>query len=251
MIRWMTMVLLAAALLLAGCDNKAKEGAKDDKKAPQAKGADTSGEKPAEKPVEKATEKAGDKAAEQASDKPAEKPADTPKAGAGDTPSGAMLVVDPGAKDPAPVSRAIAVMQPTKGNEAHGVITFEQTDEGVKITADLHKMPASGKNAFHIHVYGDCSGDDGKTAGTHFHFTGSALNPPEDIKIITGNLGDLAPDDKGDAKAEAIIKDASLQGAFTILGRSVIIHEKPNDPSAPPIGAAGGRISCGVVGIAK
>ena len=45
------------------------------------------------------------------------------------------------------------------------------------------------------------------------------------------------------------MEKASLAGPYSRLGRAVIIHEKGNDPSSPPIAAAGGRLSCGVIGV--
>jgi Cu-Zn family superoxide dismutase len=43
----------------------------------------------------------------------------------------------------------------------------------------------------------------------------------------------------------------SLEGANTVLGRGVIVHEKADDLKTQPTGAAGGRVACGVVGATK
>lgn len=171
---------------------------------------------------------------------------DDGKAGAGAEP---MIFVDPGAETPAPVTRAVAIIAPTEGNEVKGTVWFEATDKGVSIKTEVEGLP-EGEHAYHVHLYGDCTGADGKSAGTHFHFTGPSQNPPADIKIITGDLGNLKAGKDGKATHEAAIETASLQGKFSIVGRAVVIHEKPNDPKSPPIGAAGGRLGCGVIGIA-
>jgi superoxide dismutase, Cu-Zn family len=155
---------------------------------------------------------------------------------------------DPGDAASAELSRAIAVLQPTQGQEVQGTVVFTQTPEGVHVKADVAHLPG-GKHAYHVHLYGDCSGPDGKTAGTHFNFQGSSKHPPEDIDRITGNLGDLEPDADGKATAEAVVEHATLQGPYTIIGRSVVIHAKANDPSSPPMGATGSRLACGVIGI--
>jgi Cu-Zn family superoxide dismutase len=162
----------------------------------------------------------------------------------------AQVTVDPGAAAPVAVTKAIAVLAPTKGNEVAGVMTFEQTADGVKLHAEVSGLPP-GKHAYHVHIFGDCSSEDGSKAGTHFHFTGSAKEPGEHYPHITGDLGDLDAGADGKATADAVIKDASLQGAFSILGRSVIVHEKPNDPKQPPMGGAGGRLACGVIGLTE
>ncbi len=157
---------------------------------------------------------------------------------------------DPGASEPDAVSRAIAVLEPTAKNDVRGTVELEQTDHGLHVKAHVTGL-SPGKHGFHIHLFGDCSGEDGKTAGTHFNFEGSSEKPPADIKRITGNLGELDANKDGVADADVTIDKASLQGRFSVLGRAVIVHAKGNDPKEPPIGAAGARLACGVIGIAE
>jgi superoxide dismutase, Cu-Zn family len=160
------------------------------------------------------------------------------------------VLVDPGAPDAKRVTKAIAVLQPLGEGKTKGTVAFEATDGGLKMKTTVEGLPAK-KHAYHVHLLGDCSAADGQSAGTHFHFSGPSKNPPADIKIITGDLGDLEGDSEGKSTHEATIEGASLQGKFSILGRSIIVHEKPNDPNDPPIGGAGGRIACGVIGITE
>jgi len=155
---------------------------------------------------------------------------------------------DPGKATAPEISRAIAVLEPTQGQEVQGTITFTQTSEGVQVKAEVIHLPA-GKHAYHVHLYGDCSGPDGKAAGTHFNFQGSSKDPPDNIDRITGDLGNLEADADGKATAQTIIEHATLHGPYTIIGRSVVVHAKGNDPSSPPMGAAGSRLACGVIGI--
>ena len=161
-----------------------------------------------------------------------------------------QVYVDPGADDPKAVSHAVAVLEPTAKNDVHGTIELEQKDDGLHLKAHVTGLPP-GKHGFHIHLFGDCSGEDGKTAGTHFNFEGSSEKPPDDIKRITGNLGELEANKDGVADAEVTIAKDSLQGRFSVLGRAIIVHEKGNDPKSPPIGEAGSRLACGVIGIAE
>lgn len=202
------------------------------------------------------TPPAGDKESAKAGGKPEGKPAGPPheEEGAGKAPGAnpklTPTLEDPGAKEPKLVTRAVAVLYPTKGHKARGIVSFEATDKGVKVQTVAEGLP-KGKHGYHLHLYGDCTGIDGKTAGTHFNLSGSSKNPPEDVKRITGNLGELEAGKDGKAKGETMLENATLQGEFSIIGRAVIVHAKGNDPSKPPIGAAGARLACGVVGITE
>lgn len=145
---------------------------------------------------------------------------------------------------------AIAVLHGTEGNEVSGTVRFTPANGGVRVNAQVSNL-SEGRHGYHVHLYGDCSADDGTSAGTHFNFLGSSENPPADIDRITGNLGDLVADARGEASHEALVENAALTGAKSIIGRSVIVHASGNDPEQPPIGAAGARVACGVIGIAK
>lgn len=163
--------------------------------------------------------------------------------------------VDPGADDLEAVRHAVAIVRPVGGNGAEGVVEFEVTDENPAVGPGLHMRARfsdlpDGAHAFHVHLLGDCRGE-GERAGTHFNFSGPSRNPPEDIDRITGNLGVLEADEDGQAQLEADIDDARLHGPYSILGRSIIVHAQGNDHTQPPIGAAGARIACGVIGLTE
>lgn len=171
-----------------------------------------------------------------------------------------VRLVDPGAADPMPVRSAVAVLNPVGNSGVHGVVYFSEEggagaaaagDGGpLALRAEARGLP-SGPHGFHVHLFGDCRGADGKRAGTHFNFAGSSLHPPEDIDRITGNLGELVANENGVATIEEKLETARLQGPYSIVGRSVIVHASGNDPESPPIGAAGARVACGVIGVTE
>lgn len=170
--------------------------------------------------------------------------------GPGPDPSAPLgVAVDPGAGDPVPVREAVAVLVPTKGSRVTGVVRFHHIGPGTEmdVTASIEGLPP-GPHAYHVHVFGDCSSPDAKSAGPHFHFVGSSFD--EQPGFITGNLGEL----RGDGKPATVVDrgriHAVLQGQYSIIGRSVVIHELGNNPASPPDGAAGKRIACGVIGVA-
>jgi Cu-Zn family superoxide dismutase len=42
-----------------------------------------------------------------------------------------------------------------------------------------------------------------------------------------------------------------LSGPGSIIGRGLIVHANPDDLKTQPTGNAGGRLACGVIGVAK
>lgn len=145
---------------------------------------------------------------------------------------------------------AVAVLQATAGNEIKGTVRFTPQGDGVMVETVATGL-SPGEHGYHIHIYGDCSIADGSSAGTHFNLQGSSLNPPKNIDHITGNLGTLFADQNGNAQANTVLEHAALSGPKSIIGRAVIVHANANDPKQPPIGAAGARQACGVIGIAQ
>jgi Cu-Zn family superoxide dismutase len=161
------------------------------------------------------------------------------------------LRFDPGDAASPAVDGAVAVLEPVGDSGVRGVVTFRAAEEGsgLDVEAVVNGL-SGGRHAYHVHVAGDCTGADGSRAGPHFHFDGSSLHPAPSAGI-TGNLGELAPNGSDAAVHRAHVAGARLQGPYSILGRSVIVHEKGNDHAHPPDGAAGKRLACGVIGIAE
>ncbi len=59
------------------------------------------------------------------------------------------------------ITKAIAVLHPTKGSNVEGTVTFTKSGDEMKIVADVTGL-TPGKHGFHIHEFGDCSSPDGK-----------------------------------------------------------------------------------------
>ncbi|HHL72299.1 MAG TPA: superoxide dismutase family protein [Bacteroidetes bacterium] len=148
------------------------------------------------------------------------------------------------------VEHAIVVLNATEGNTVSGVVEFRQTEGGVRVSGEINGLPA-GEHGFHVHQYGDCSGSDGKTAGGHFNPEGMEHGGPAAEKRHIGDLGNITADEAGIAKIDFVDKKLSLNGPNSIIGRGVIVHEKADDMTSQPTGAAGARLACGVIGIAK
>lgn len=140
--------------------------------------------------------------------------------------------------------KATARVEPTESNRADGQVTFTQLESGVKVTGRITGL-LPGKHGFHIHENGDC-GNNAKAAGGHFnpenHQHGSAND-----KSHMGDLGNITANASGAAVFDFVDPNLTLKGNHTVVGRSVVVHEKADDLTSQPSGAAGSRVGCGVI----
>ena len=151
----------------------------------------------------------------------------------------------------ATVKQVVAVLHATAGNKCHGTVRFTQEGDAVKVVADIEGLNPGQKHAFHIHQFGDCTSSDGMSAGGHYNPEGHQHGLPEKEMRHAGDLGNLTADNDGKAHYEITVGNISVAGMKNpIIGRGVIVHAKVDDGSQP-VGNAGGRIACGVIGVAN
>jgi superoxide dismutase, Cu-Zn family len=145
--------------------------------------------------------------------------------------------------------KGVAVLHPTEGNTARGVVTFTPRDGEVAVRVEMTGLEP-GKRGFHVHEFGDCSAPDATSAGGHYDPTGMPHGAPGDEKRHVGDLGNVTADDDGVVSEEIVDPVISLQGPRSIIGRSVVVHAEEDDFVTQPTGDAGPRVACGVIGIA-
>jgi superoxide dismutase, Cu-Zn family len=147
------------------------------------------------------------------------------------------------------VAKAVAVLNPTQNNKVTGTVTFSKMETGVKVVADIKGL-TPGNHGFHIHQFGDCSAPNADSAGGHYNPAGKKHGGPEDPERHAGDLGNLMADSSGRAYLERTDTTISLSGPNSVIGRGVIVHEASDDMTTQPTGNAGGRVACGLIGIA-
>ena len=64
-------------------------------------------------------------------------------------------------------------------------------------------------------------------------------------------MGNVEAGADGSATIDYTDNELRFEGSQSILGRGVIVHANPDDFKTQPTGNAGGRVACGVVGVAK
>lgn len=128
----------------------------------------------------------------------------------------------------------------------NGIVTFKEILKGVIVTVKINGLPTSNNNCigrffgFHIHEGTSCSGnveDEFANSKSHLNKT----NCPHPYHI-----GDLPPliENNGYAYMSVLINKFKISD---ILGKVIIIHDKPDDFSTQPSGNSGTKIACGKI----
>ena len=142
---------------------------------------------------------------------------------------------------------AVATLAPTKGNTTAGTVSFVQKGDKVVVTARVSGL-APGAHGFHIHEKGDCSSDDGMSAGGHFNPHANVHGNPSVPDHHAGDMPMLTADSYGEANLTAELDVIGIGGgAADVIGRSVIVHKDPDDFKTQPTGNSGARVACGVI----
>lgn len=145
----------------------------------------------------------------------------------------------------------VSVLHATEGNDVSGVVRFSQSDEGVRVEAEVTGLEPNSTHGFHVHEFGDCTATDGTSAGGHFNPEDQPHAGPESAMRHIGDLGNITADDEGVAEADFVDPMLTFNGPNNILGRGVIVHAGEDDLESQPTGDAGSRMTCGVIGVAQ
>lgn len=135
---------------------------------------------------------------------------------------------------------AIARIQ---GDAAHpalqGTVRFYPRSRGTLVVADILGLPdtESGFFGFHIHEGSDCT-------GTGFAATGNHFDPKK--RPHPQHAGDLPPLLSSNGTAWLSVLTGRFQ-FWDIIGKTVVIHNRPDDYTTQPSGNAGNKIACGVI----
>ncbi|GAY63026.1 hypothetical protein CUMW_222290 [Citrus unshiu] len=137
-----------------------------------------------------------------------------------------------------------------------GILHFKQEGDGpTTIKGTLYYL-SQGAHGFHIHVYGDMA-HFCQSTGDHFNPFRKDHGGPEDWIRHAGDLGNIYVGFDGKAKINIVDKHKliPLVGPNSIIGRSVVIHDKHDDLGkvgnyhSKKNGNAGDKIACGVIGL--
>ena len=147
------------------------------------------------------------------------------------------------------VTKAAAQLESKSNSKVTGTVTFTKVGDEVQVVADIQNL-TPGKHGFHIHEKGDCSAPDAMSAGGHFNPMHGHHGGPHTAERHVGDFGNIEADASGKGHLDWKGK-LKFSGAKSIIGKSVIVHEKEDDLKTDPSGNSGARIACGVIEAAK
>lgn len=143
---------------------------------------------------------------------------------------------------------ATATLEPRSNSAISGTATFEQAGDKLKVVVEVSGA-TPGQHGLHVHMKGDCSSPDAKSAGDHFSPDSKMEHgAPDKPMHHGGDFGNITVGEDGKGRIEIESADLSVSGATNgVLGRAIVLHEKPDDMTTQPSGNSGARIGCGVI----
>ncbi|KAG9351763.1 hypothetical protein JZ751_023014 [Albula glossodonta] len=157
--------------------------------------------------------------------------------------------------------KAVCVLKGT--GEVTGTVYFEQESNSapVKVTGEIKGL-TPGDHGFHVHAFGDNTNVVHLSlgcisAGPHFNPHKKTHGGPNDEVRHVGDLGNVTAGADSVAKINIVDKMLTLNGPLSIIGRTMVIHEKADDlgkggnDESLNTGNAGSRLACGVIGITQ
>lgn len=139
-----------------------------------------------------------------------------------------------------------AEIQSKSNSAVKGKVTFEPAKGGsTLVKAEVSGLTPNSSHGFHVHEHGDCSAANADSAGDHYNPAKKAHGGASGERH-KGDLENLVADANGVAKYERTFAKGTLP-VPGLRGRSVVVHEKPDDLSSQPAGDSGARIGCGVI----
>lgn len=150
--------------------------------------------------------------------------------------------------DPTPASVATAIIGETNDSGLSGKATFTQFGENIQLVVSLANA-SPGEHAVHIHAKGDCSAQDGTSAGGHWNPTGVAHGKWGEGEFHLGDIGNASVNDQGAGGIELTTNlwEIDTGSTIDIIGKAIVVHAGADDFVSQPSGNAGARIGCGVI----
>lgn len=147
-------------------------------------------------------------------------------------------------------SKIVNLVFETKSNSGvTGSAIFTEKNGVVTLTAKLAGLKP-GEHGIHIHEKADCSAVDAASAGGHWNPTFKKHGKWADAEHHKGDIGNFTADASGNGTITFKTEEWCIGCGDTtkdILGKGLIVHDKPDDFVTQPSGNAGARVACSAI----
>jgi Cu-Zn family superoxide dismutase len=144
--------------------------------------------------------------------------------------------------------QAMATIISASGTKVQGRALFTELPEGGVKAEVWIENATPGTHGLHLHEKGDCSAPDAASAGGHFNAAGNPHASPADKARHNGDFGNIEVGGNGKGHLEITSDLLTVSaGPDSVVGRSIVFHEKADDLKTQPTGASGARYGCGVI----
>ena len=148
------------------------------------------------------------------------------------------------------IKKVTVTMNPNNDSNLAGEVVFTEEDGEVTMTALITGLQ-EGEHAIHLHEFGDCSMEDGSSAGGHWNPTDEPHGKWGDEEgYHKGDIGNFTTDSNGNGTITMTTDEWCIgcgDEEKDILGKSIIVHDGVDDFTSQPAGNAGDRLGCGVI----
>jgi superoxide dismutase, Cu-Zn family len=144
----------------------------------------------------------------------------------------------------------IVTIKTSTGADA-GTATFKEAKTGkeLNVTVKLKGIPF-GEHAVHIHQNPTCEAPDFKSAGGHFNPDTKQHGMENPMGHHAGDMPkniSIGEDHTGEITFKVDYLTLAPGAPNSVLGHSIMVHEKADDMKTDPTGNAGNRIACGII----
>jgi Cu-Zn family superoxide dismutase len=146
-------------------------------------------------------------------------------------------------------SKLNVTFEPKSSSNVNGSGIFSEKNGQVTFTANFTGLKP-GIHAIHIHEKSDCSAADGSSAGGHWNPTFKKHGKLGEGEAHKGDIGNFTADEFGNGSITFTTSEWSIGGDDTtkdILGKSLIVHQGPDDYISQPSGNSGARVACSAI----
>lgn len=139
---------------------------------------------------------------------------------------------------------ATATIESRSESNVTGTAKFTSAPGGLRVHVEIEEA-TPGPHGVHIHEKGDCSDKKASSAGGHYDPTASEHHGGAKTAIRhAGDLGNLEVGKDGKGTLDVVVPALTVE---SVVGRSIVIHEKYDDMKTDPSGGSGTRIGCGKI----